>query len=267
VRTVGVNAVCALGSDAEGRIPSLLADPGTARAAALAAGTLNLDCAAELERLLGSDDMPTRFAAAWSLVLRQRHPVAFDILKGYADARADFRGRAQDLLLRCLPRDEAAAMLNGLAADPERREDAISGIASYGDPAGFPWLLERMRELRWARRAGAALSMITGWKLEEDGLSGPQPADGSGYGPNDDPADPNVTPTDDEGLPWPNAEAIAQRLAHAGFTPGARHLMGKPIDAAWCAVVQHEGRQPQRQAARTELMATSAAVPAVTSGS
>src|SRR4029079_9443990 len=119
---------------------------------------------------------------------------------------------------------------------PERWREGVEGIGLLGDARRVPWLLEAMRAPELARLAGEAFTRITGVAIE-GALRVPAPPDAPG--PNDDPADEDVSPDPDAALPWPDVAAVERAWASArGALPAGRRLLfGAPLDADRCAAI------------------------------
>jgi uncharacterized protein (TIGR02270 family) len=104
-----------------------------------------------------------------------------------------------------------------------------------------------MNDKKTARLAGESFSLIAGVDLAYLDLERKPPAD-SGAGPNDDPNDANVGMDEDDGLPWPDPERIADWWrAHGGrFESGMRYFLGAPVTRENCLRILKEGFQRQR---------------------
>jgi uncharacterized protein (TIGR02270 family) len=103
-----------------------------------------------------------------------------------------------------------------------------------------------MGDLPVARLAGEAFSLITGTDLRESALDRPAPSLESR--PNDDPESPHVDLDEDDGVPWPDGDKVAQwwdRNARR-FQEGTRYFMGQPVTRAHCIGVLKNGYQRQR---------------------
>lgn len=230
------------------------ADPALRARACRAVGELGRrDLLGEMAPLLAAAEDDLRFWAAWSMSLlgdpRGVAPLWKFIGSFWRRAAA-----ALAVVLRALPPPEAQDWLKTLGREPERRRAAIAGIGIHGDPAYVPWLIQQMTDLKLARLAGEAFSMITGADLAGIDLDR-RPPEGLETGPNDDPADPDVGMDSDDRLPWPDPERVARWWAaqKGGYTPGTRYLLGKPIAPEALAEALRVGRQRQRAAAALEL--------------
>jgi uncharacterized protein (TIGR02270 family) len=124
-----------------------------------------------------------------------------------------------------------------------------------GDPVAVPWLIERVNEPTLARRAGEAVTMITGVDIEDLHLDG-EPPEGFESGPTDNPEEEDVSVDADSDLPWADPEKIsAWWKENAGsFKGGSRHLLGKPVSAETAREVLNTGRQRVRACAAVELV-------------
>jgi uncharacterized protein (TIGR02270 family) len=176
-------------------------------------------------------------------------------LQEVAEHGGPFAERAADVAARRLSTKEADAWRLGLARDPTKLRLAIKITGAHGDPASVPWLIEQMTNAAAARAAGEALSSITGVDLDYSDLDGARP-EGFESGPNDDPEDENVALDPDEDLPFPSVERVQAWWGRERnrFTPGVRHLLGRPITPDNSRWVLREGKQRQRAAAALELV-------------
>lgn len=203
-------------------------------------------------RALSAEDVSVRFWAAWSAALLEDGR-GVDVLLEIAARGGVFAERAAGVALRRLGPTAGARWLRGLGESPgvERGRVAIAGVGALGDPAHVPWLIERMSVPGLARRAGGALTLITGVDLVREELEGPALEKA---GPSDDPEDEDVGPDPDAGLPWPDAAAVGRWWARrrGDFVAGRRHLWGRAIDVAGLREVLRRGRQPAREAAAIE---------------
>jgi uncharacterized protein (TIGR02270 family) len=145
-------------------------------------------------------------------------------------------------------------MLATLAQDPTHDRAVIQGIAIAGDPHYVPWLIAQMGDLKLMRLAGEAFAFITGLDLAYLDLDR-KPPQGVELGPNDNPADDNVSMDEDDNLPWPDPEKIAAwwRTYGANFASGTRYFMGAVPTPATCLEVLQTGFQRQRIAAAEYL--------------
>jgi uncharacterized protein (TIGR02270 family) len=123
----------------------------------------------------------------------------------------------------------------------------IRGGGVAGDPVYVPWLIRQMADVKKARLAGEAFSLITGVDLPRRGLDGSRPENFES-GPTDNPDDPNVEMDEDDGLPWPDVAKVEKWWAanDARFPKGVRHFMGAPVTRERCVEVLKTGHQRQR---------------------
>jgi uncharacterized protein (TIGR02270 family) len=251
LRTLGIGA-CAMH-----RI-----DPGQVRDVALEAPSSALRARAlracgELGRrellpsclgMLNAEDPESRFWSAWSAVLLGNRGPALDVLREIGSVPGPRRSRAMRLALQALDQDQAQSWLRKLVQDPEDLRLSIQGAGIAGEPKYVPWLIQHMADKKTARVAGEAFSLITGLDLAYLDLEIKPPEEGSGAGPNDDPADPNVEMDADDGLPWPDPERISRWWdANGGrFDAGERYFMGGTLTREQALRTLKEGFQRQR---------------------
>jgi uncharacterized protein (TIGR02270 family) len=154
------------------------------------------------------------------------------------------------VVLKVVTPKRARAMLASLAKDPAQIRTLIRGIAIDGDPHYIPWLIAQMEDLKLARVAGEAFSLITGLDLAYMDLEC-KPPDSMEFGPNDDPNDENVSMDEDESLPWPDPAKLDAWWKKNGsrFAPGTRYFMGDEPTPQKCLEVLKTGFQRQRIAA------------------
>jgi uncharacterized protein (TIGR02270 family) len=157
------------------------------------------------------------------------------------------RDAAFDLALRAFGQREAESLFADLARDPAQVRRAVRACAAWGDPSSLPWLVERMEDDALARRAGWALSVITGVDLVAEKLTRPAP---------DAPqSDSDALDEADDQLPWPDAARVAHWLKgrSADLRPGVRLLAGRAKATENLCAVLRDGRQSARNAAAIEL--------------
>jgi uncharacterized protein (TIGR02270 family) len=197
-----------------------------------------------------------RFWAAWSSAVLGDVTGA-QTLRRMAEFEGPFREQAAAAAGRLLDHRAALGWHRELVLDPGGRRAAIAATGSIGDPALLPWLLEQTRDPGLARLAAYAVAMVTGLDIARDQLEAkpPEAAESDTPDSQDEAADP------DEGLPWPDASALARSVALRELRPGQRHLRGVPISASSLPAVLREGSQGQRTAAALELLAMGHPVP------
>ena len=173
-----------------------------------------------------------------------------------ADALASGDNMLRALALQALPWDLGREEVRRLAqaAQPSTARALVRAIGWLGDAALVPRLIERMADLRLARLAGEAFTLISGADLTALNLER-KPPEGVETGPNEDPADDNVALDEDEGLPWPDPEHVQiwWRDQAACFATGQRCFLGAPADAGHCRQVLRSGTQRQRALAAQQL--------------
>jgi uncharacterized protein (TIGR02270 family) len=231
-----------------------LGDPRLRARACRAAGELGrTDLVPAVQAAMRSDDEAAAFWAAWSAALLGVGKAAH-ALWDVATAGGRFAARAADLAVRRAAPGQALAWIEALGSVDTGVRTALLAAAALGDPALVPWLFERMRVSATARPAAHAFSMITGIDLVESKLDATPPPDLE-VGPSDDPEDEDVAMDPDEDLPFPDVDGLAAlwQKSRSALTPGARHLLGKPMSPASLAEVMRTGRQPARAGAALEL--------------
>ena len=198
--------------------------------------------------MLSAEDPESRFWSAWSAVLLGNRGPALEALKAIGSAPGPRSTRAMRLALQAMEHDEAQSWLRQFARDPADVRILIQGAGIVGDPAFVPWLIQHMADKKTARLAGEAFSLITGLDLAYLDLELKPPEGGSGVGPNDDPADPNVELDADEGLPWPDPVRITHWWDTNGarFEAGSRSFMGGALTREQALRTLKEGFQRQR---------------------
>ncbi len=207
-----------------------------------------------LQDQMKSQDPPTRFWAAWSAALLG-DAAALNILKPFAlDPALPLGQDAMNLVLRKIELKDALALQAQLAQKPRFQRQAVIAAGIMGDPVLIPWLIRQMSLPPLARRAGEALTNITGINLETEKLQGSWP-EGFSAGPTDDPKDPNVEMDPDENLPWPDAPAASAwwDKNKTKFKSGERLFLGKPVTKEHLQSILQTGFQGQRAAAALAL--------------
>jgi uncharacterized protein (TIGR02270 family) len=257
LQAIWLAAIGARRSDPGDKFDSALAhaSPRVRARAYRTAGQLGrADLVAQLRPGLTGDDPECRFWSAWAAARMGARGEALDVLADIAWNNHLRAVRALDLLLRRLDVPQANAWLREFAKLPGRQRDLIRAAGVIGDPLYIPWLIERMAALETARLAGEAFSMITGVDLAYRDLDRKPPQD-FGSGPNDDPADENVSLDEDERLPWPDPEKIGRWwTANRGrFNVGTPYFLGAPKPAADWLQALSDAYQRQRHAAALEL--------------
>jgi uncharacterized protein (TIGR02270 family) len=256
-RAISIAAFGARRSGPSDRLDTALAHASPlvrARAYRTAGQLGRADLVAQIRPGLTDGDSECRFWSAWAAARMGAGGEALDVLADIAWNKDPRAVRALDLLLRRLDVPQANAWLREFAKLPNRQRDLIRAAGVIGDPLYIPWLIERMLALETTRLAGEAFSMITGLDLAYRDLDRKPPQDFES-GPNDDPADENVSLDDDEHLPWPDPEKIGQWwTANRGrFNVGTPYFLGAPKPAADLLQALSDAFQRQRHAAALEL--------------
>ena len=254
-RTLGVAACSVHRVDPGSRLVELLLDapPVRARALRLAGELGRADLARGVADAAGDADPAVSFRAAWAAGLLGERRTAIPALQREVEAAGRFRAEALQLVLRIMDRAAAMAWLRDLGRVPSQARVLVEAAGILGDPGLVPWLLRCMEDPALARAAGESFAMITGADLALEDLDGDAPA-GLSFGPNDDPADPDVALDPDEDLPWPDPALIRDwwQARAQGFAEGRRYLLGRDLSDATLAETFRTGFQRQRRAAALE---------------
>lgn len=203
---------------------------------------------------IADEDPECQLWAAWSTVLLGNRNRALDALAQAAVTAGPRAKTALQLTLQAMNLAAAHQLLQRLAESGDQSRRLIQGCGFAGDPMYAPWLINQMADMRTARLAGEAFSLVTGADLKLLQLVRERP-ESFEPGPNDDPNDPDVEMDEDDGLPWPDPATI-QAWWHANsqrFQPGMRYFMGEPLNRDNCLRVLKEGYQRQRIAAALYL--------------
>lgn len=241
-------------------------DPGTALMAALSDSDASLRVRAlRLIAGLGQveflpacvntmvvEDADCIYEAARAAVFLGNRQEAIAVLHNIASVSGPLRSSALGLVFKLFAKINIHASLKELAKTPADLRLLIQGIGVAGDVLYIPWLIEQMPDLKLARLAGEALSLITGLDLaylDFDYRS----LEGVGRSSTDTSNDDNTAL--DDGLPWPDPVKI-QAWWNANkhrFQPGVRYFMGEPPSVPHCRKILREGYQRQRIAAAEYL--------------
>jgi uncharacterized protein (TIGR02270 family) len=206
-------------------------------------------------RALTDPDDAVRFEAARAAVRLGDRDAAPATLRGLAVAAGPHRVDALTTSLLVAAPGDVHGLLKALPADLVGERLRVRGAGWSGDPFYVPWLLKQAATPALARVAGEALSLITGADLAALDLEGNAPA-GPAAGPNDDPADDDVSLDEDESLPWPDTERLAAwwQVNAARFAPGTRHFVGQVLSPVQAMAVLSTGMQRQRVLAADHLV-------------
>jgi len=192
-------------------------------------------------------DPESRFWAAWSLVLLGDRGAGREAITDAGVIDGPHRARAFRLALQTMSVEAAHRWLRRLAEDPAQQRWLIHGSGVVGDPVYVPWLIRHMADLKSARLAAEAFSLITGADFDKLQLEGRRPENVES-GPTEDPDDANVDMDPDEGLPWPDVAKVEKWWAdnESGFQKGRRYFAGAPVTREHCIEVLKNGYQRQR---------------------
>ena len=225
-----------------------------ARALRVAADRGRIDLRQACADAMADEDAGCAYEAARASVLLGDRRAAMTALATTASQPGPWRARSLALVLKlCAPAD-AMALLKPLSQDSANVRLLIRGVGIAGDPTLVPWLIQQMPDMKLTRLAGESFSLITGLDLAALDLEHKAP-DNIEAGPNDSPADEDVSADEDDGLPWPDPVKISDWWQAHGhrFAPGTRYFMGEPPSPAHCLAVLRTGFQRQRIAAAEYL--------------
>jgi uncharacterized protein (TIGR02270 family) len=209
------------------------------------------DMRAALNALLTDSDENCRYWSAWSAA-RLGTTEGLRALAEIARSPGGRHEQALNVVLRILPIERANTFLRPLARSPDHRRVVIRATAMIGDPLYVPWLASQVADPTVAQCAGEAFVTITGANAAD--LAADSPSD-IAAGPNDDPADEVVEPSEDAGLPWLDSEKCGRwwEANRTRFSLGTAYFLGTPKALTdWLGVLMKE-RQPQRRSAALEL--------------
>ena len=225
-----------------------------ARALRIAADQGRLGLLQACLRAMADDDPECAFEATRAAVfLGDRRAAEAELLRA-ASVAGPSRLRSICLFFRLCAPAEAHPLLQAISHEPADMRLLVRAVGIAGDPHHVPWLLRQMQEPGLARLAGESFSFIAGLDLADARLER-KPPDNFEPGPNDDADDDNTAMDEDDGLPWPDTDAVStwwSKNGH-GFQPGVRHFMGAAISPAHCFRVLKRGGQRQRTAAAEHL--------------
>lgn len=158
------------------------------------------------------------------------------------------------IALSCCEVGLAKDVTRQLAAQQADLRLLIWSAAWVGDARAVPWLIGQMAKPELARLAGLAFSIITGAALQPLGLEiDPMvaPAEASPAGLDDD----QVAVDPDDGLPWPNVNAVQSWWALKASTlpTRTRLVAGSEPGVEGCKTLLRTGAQPVRDLAALHL--------------
>jgi uncharacterized protein (TIGR02270 family) len=244
-RRIGLATLVAHRGDAERHIERATRDNDSElRAlAAKAVGEMGRrDLLLIVQKGLRDPDPICRFWTAWALALHGDGAAAKAAFEaGWPWPR--LRRASLEVALRCGEPRWARDIARQLAASTATKREGIQAVGIFGDPVVVPWLIEQLEDTVNTRVAGEALSMITGVDLELLDLAVDALEDAGESNP------------DDAELPWPNPAAVHGwwKRHVSRFSPGQRHIAGRPVSAEGALSVLREGYQRQRAGAAIEL--------------
>jgi len=209
-----------------------------------------------------SDDEWEHFARVQAKALLGQRDSAITSLKTLAVSTSDYASNAVSLLMLMSDSATGRSVLKELDGMNGRARDVVRGFGLLGDPVAMNWLIDRTTDAELARLAGGSITMITGVDIAYDDLELDHVVTGSSYGPNDDPADNNVSMDEDENLPWPDTNRLIDWWKScAGFTNGTRYLNGREKRSKELHRVLKRGLQLQRHVASLSLALTKPDMP------
>jgi uncharacterized protein (TIGR02270 family) len=196
---------------------------------------------------LDSSEEGCRFWATWSSLLLGRTASKTEII-AWANRPGPFRIKAVSLAMRTMPVAEALAWLDSLGEDDTRLRFAALGWVGAASRAS--WLVQITRQPALARRAGAALTWITGVEFRTGELGHLPPPD-----LEEELAEAGLADPTDNDLAWPDpdkTEAWWKQVGHK-FDPAKAYLLGRPKGESAFRDALMEGRQCHRSGAALEL--------------
>ena len=225
-----------------------------ARALRMAGETGRLDLLSACMKALVNECAGCAYEAARAAVLLGDRGSSVAALHAVASTPGPWRTRAASLILKLYTSAQANSLLRALSHDLTDRRLLIRGIGVAGDPDHVPWLVQQMHDLKFARMAGEAFSLMTGLDLAYLDMDRKPPENVDTL--DSDPDLESVAMDEDDGLPWPDPDKIAvwwQGNAQR-FTRGTRYFMGAPPSPAHCLSVLRDGCQRQRVVAAEYLV-------------
>lgn len=230
-----------------------------ARALRLIGELKRFDLLHALRTGMASADKDAVFWATWSAILLGDKSLATN-LQIYALNSNPHQTRAMALCFRVLPLETARSWISLLAKTPTNSLLVITATAYLGDPQAINWLIAQMRIPTLTRLAGEAFATITGIDLQEHKLVLEELPDLDAHLPDDGAQNEDIELSDDESLPFPDANKIAAiwQKYQQRYAPAQRYFMGKIIsnDLSVSEHLRHvfaNGQQRQRQMAALEL--------------
>lgn len=252
LRLIALAALSAHRVDPGERLLPALHDPAPrvrARALRLVGELARPDLIGAVTLALADDDDACRFHAAAAGALLGVAGAA-PTLYEFASQPGAFALRAAELALRVAPTTQAELWLQRLRLRGDARV-VIAATLGRAVAGGVPSLIEWMSDDALARPAAAALHLVTGADIAEEGLA--RETAGADGGPTDDPLDERVALDPDDAVPWPDPAAVgAWWERRRGTFDSGRLLCGRPIGRESLEQVLRVGNQRARRIASLE---------------
>lgn len=264
--SIGLKACLAHGKSPAKQLPGFLQHTdATIRCAALdcVADSAQRDLKPQVQDSATANSDQERLSSARALAFLGDQQSARNLLEPVALSASPYRSAATVLYAMLDDTRAVRALLKQLHAQDGRERDVIRGFGLLGDPSVTPWLIERTHDPALSRLAGESISMIWGVDLADADLDSSVIPDAfADGGLNDNPEDTNVTLSDDEDLPWPDAERLKNWWgAMPSPASGTRLLAGRERHSTGLHRVMHNGMQRQRQSASIALALSSPEAP------
>jgi len=220
-----------------------------------------LDLMPALNEAIDSDDEDVKFWANWSSILLGNKKCV-ENLEPYIFKTCIYQMRAIDIAFRVLPIERARVWISKLSNDKAQVRAIIKATGVLGDPHAVNWLIVKMREPAISRLAAESFTMITGFDIEENNLTGELSAHMDLH-PNDESGDADVSLDEDENLAWPDYEKVSFFWMNNGqnFVAGHRYFMGESITAENLNIKLFNAFQRQKNSASMELALTNSSTP------
>jgi uncharacterized protein (TIGR02270 family) len=201
-----------------------------------------------------SEDLETRLIAARSALLLGGHGASRVLEELVATSSSGAEEAAAALFHSCAA-TRALSLHRGLFGGLYSRA-SISAAGASGIPELVPFLLECLEYPPLSRLAGEAIVEITGVDLSKAGLRARK---ARGGGPSENPEDADIEIDQDEGLMWPEAEAVRSWWdSHsADFVPMTKHLAGRVVRSDMLMEYILRGGLQRRRATAAEMLALS----------
>lgn len=207
------------------------------------------------------DNKDIKFWAIWSSILLGNHSIVMQ-LESYIFETTKYQKLAIEMAFRVLPIDQARVWISKLSTDAEQVRNIIKATGILGDPHAINWLILKMRETSIAKLAAESFTMITGFSIEENNLSGETP-DHIYLHPNDDVNDSDTSLDEDENLAWPDHTKVTSFWMNHGqkFIAGNRYFLGNQATPELLKHILENSTQKHRYAAAMELALSGSELP------